>query len=71
MNESKVIQDRLTAIADNWLRIAHRKFVDAESEQDPAGKRLVEHGALCYVNCADEIKAALSACEPPASPAPR
>lgn len=52
---------KLSEIADNWLRIARRKFVDAETETEPEGKRLVEHGALCYMNCADELKAALNA----------
>jgi hypothetical protein len=60
----KEVADSLIAIADDWLRIARRKFVDAQTEVDPAGKRLIEHGAICYKNCADELKAALGVCEP-------
>ena len=55
-------RERLLAIADNWLRIARRKFVDAETEAGD-GKRLVEHGAMCYFNCAEELKAVLDVCE--------
>jgi hypothetical protein len=60
-------REKLMALAENWLRIARRKFVDAETESYPAGKRLIEHGALCYLNCAEELKAALHASAPQVS----
>lgn len=50
-------QDTLIAIAERWEARARRKFADAERESDPMGKRLIEHGAACLVNCAIEIRA--------------
>jgi hypothetical protein len=50
-------QDALIAIAEKWEARARRKFADAERENDPMGKRLIEHGATCLVNCAIEIMA--------------
>jgi hypothetical protein len=50
-------QDTLIAIAEQWEARARRKFADAERENDPMGKRLIEHGAACLVNCAIEIRA--------------
>jgi hypothetical protein len=55
-------RQRLLALADDWSRIARRKFVNAEAEIEP-GKTLIAHGALCYKNCADELRAALDGCE--------
>lgn len=45
-------------LAMTWLLRARRKFQGAEHEQDAMGRRLIEHGATCYVNCAYELMAA-------------
>lgn len=47
-----------TLIAE-WERRARRKLIDAERETNPMGRRLIEHGAMCYFNCAQELKAAV------------
>ena len=39
-----------------WEGYARRAFVNAERESDPMGKKLIEHGAMCYFNCAQELK---------------
>ncbi len=49
-----------TLIAE-WEGRARRKFVDAEHEHDPMGRRLIEHGAFCYFNCAQQLKEAVRA----------
>ena len=51
----------LDAISDKWMSIARRALADADFERDPMGKRLIEHGARCYFNCANELKHALDA----------
>lgn len=51
----------LIDLAVKWENWARRKWYDAEREKDPMGKRLIEHGALCYQNCASELREALTA----------
>jgi hypothetical protein len=46
----------MVELADQWLKRARRKFHDAEGEQDVSGKRLIEHGAICYFNCSEELR---------------
>jgi hypothetical protein len=48
-------------LAEKWERIAGRKFSDADHESDEMGKRLIEHGATCYFNCAQELRRTLQA----------
>jgi hypothetical protein len=50
---------KLEDLAGQWESRARRALCDAEQEKDPMGKRLVEHGAMCYFNCAQEIKEVL------------
>jgi len=38
-----------------WERLARNKFLSAELEKDAMGKRLIEHGAMCYFNCVREL----------------
>jgi len=49
----------LIVLRDEWNRRARRAFLDAETEEDLMGRRLIEHGAMCYFNCAMEITEAL------------
>jgi hypothetical protein len=53
----QIQEDALIAIAERWEARARRKFADAERENDPMGRWLIEHGATCLVNCAIEIRA--------------
>lgn len=43
-----------------WENRARYAFLSAEHETDPMGRRLIEHGAMCYFNCAQELRKALS-----------
>ena len=47
----------LMGLIEEWENRARRAFLNAEQEKDPMGKRLIEHGAICYFNCAQELKA--------------
>jgi hypothetical protein len=51
---------KIMDLADHWENIARRKWTDSLSEKDPIGKKLIEHGALCYQNCARELREALT-----------
>ena len=51
-------QEAALNLACEWERRAKLKFTDAEREQDPMHRRLVEHGAVCYFNAAAELRAA-------------
>ena len=39
-----------------WRKRAARKFKDAETEKNIMGKKLIEHGAMCYFNCSQELE---------------
>ena len=52
----------LLALVETWKYRSRQQFLCGEQTKDcPMGKRLVEHGAMCYANCALELEAALSA----------
>jgi len=51
----------LQQLANDWERIAASKFASADHEPDPMGKRLIEHGAICYWNCAQQLRKAIEA----------
>lgn len=50
----------LEALIAEWQRRAKRQFEDAAATDDQAGKRLLEHGATCYFNCAHELRALMN-----------
>jgi len=64
---SEIINSVLLNLAYHWEDIARRKWTDSELEDDPMGKKLIEHGALCYQNCAGELKKVLTLSSPLAS----
>lgn len=46
----------LLLLVEKWKRIAAIKFKHAEGEKTEFGKRFTEHGAICYINCANELE---------------
>jgi hypothetical protein len=48
-------QKVMRALAIEWSRRAMKQFDCAEVTADPMGKRVMEHGAACYANCAFEL----------------
>jgi hypothetical protein len=52
--------ENLNQLVENWEALARNKFKGAKKEKLPMGKRLIEHGAFCYFNCAQELKEALA-----------
>ncbi|MGI4846838.1 MAG: hypothetical protein ACRYGK_01680 [Janthinobacterium lividum] len=44
-------------LAEKWEQRARQLFACAAVTTDEMGKRLVEHGAMCYFNCAQDIRA--------------
>ena len=51
----------LIALAQKWKRIAATKFKHAEGEPTEAGRQFIEHGAVCYFNCATELEGMVKA----------
>jgi len=47
---------RMVEIIKTWRKRAGRKFKDAAIEKNVMGKRLIEHGAMCYFNCSEELQ---------------
>lgn len=52
---------KLEGLCSTWEQRARNKFRSAELEKDAMGRRLIEHGAMCYFNCAQELREALTA----------
>ncbi len=50
--KDKALQD----LCNTWAQRAQAKFASAELEKDEVGRRLIEHGATCYANCALELR---------------
>ena len=50
---------RCNSLLKTWEHRSRRKWLDAESEKDLAGKHLIEHGAVCYANAASELRRAI------------
>ena len=60
---------RLSNLADKFELIAHQKFCSAKNQKNtvkrqPTGKEFIEHGAICYLNCANALREALSSLLP-------
>ncbi len=59
---SSTLTTEASALVAMWKKIVLKKFADAEGETNPMGKRLIEHGAMCYFNVATELEDALRRC---------
>ena len=62
----------LLNLVQKWEGITRRKFQCAKNQNDdptqrPTGKDFIEHGALCYYNCAQELREVLSSLSPSSS----
>lgn len=60
----------LLKLADEWEHLARCKFQSAKAQPDEAGRRFIEHGAVCYFNCAQELRTTLASTSPPTSTTP-
>ena len=47
---------RMVELAEKWRKSSAYKFKSAELEPDEMGKRLIQHGAMCYHNCWSELR---------------
>jgi hypothetical protein len=59
-----ILVDVFIGLARQWENLARLKWLDGGREEDPMGKRLIEHGALCYQNCASELREVLTSSSP-------
>jgi hypothetical protein len=59
----------LVKLIEKWRVRARRKFHDAKLEPDVMGRKLIEHGALCYFNCSEELQTLVDALPSSATPA--
>lgn len=46
----------LVSLIEKWKRTAAIKFKHAKGEETEFGRRFIEHGAICYFNCANELE---------------
>ena len=63
------MKDQLIQLADKWEKTARHKFMSADNQYDdvkkrPTAKIFIEHGAMCYFNCAQELRKVLSSLSP-------
>lgn len=61
---NKIERSALEALAANWANAASRALTDAKNESTEMGRRLVEHGGMCYFNCVQELRRVLDASGP-------
>ena len=61
---------RLVRLSDCWKGRAAKKFMDAKDENDEMGRKLIEHGAMCYFNAAMELEEALKQNQAVSEPQP-
>lgn len=62
-NQPMPVENRaaLMALVLKWQQSASSQLQCAERTKDPMGKRLVQHGGMCYFNCAQALMAWLDA----------
>lgn len=59
----------IEALVKAWENSACKQYECADRTADPVGKRVMEHGATVYFNCAQALKAVIpSATSPQPSP---
>ncbi|GEM_PF-5162522 len=53
-----VTEHQLRELARRWAHTARCKFKSAEEQppEEEFGKRFIEHGAMCYYNCYQELE---------------
>ena len=61
------MKQQLFNLIERWENFARSSFHSASSQQDDFGRRFIEHGAMCYVNCATDLKKALTSDDLPLS----
>lgn len=61
--ESREFAERaaLMALVLEWEQSARSQLQCAERTKDPMGKRLAQHGGMCYFNCARAVRRHLDA----------
>lgn len=57
----------LAGLVESWEITARHAFTDAEHEESPMGKKVIEMKAMNYFNCANQIRAYLDASSPATS----
>ena len=58
------MKQQLLALVDKWEKAARFSFLSAAEQKDDFGRRFIEHGAMCYVNCATDLKEVLVSADP-------
>jgi hypothetical protein len=54
------LEQQLFDLIKKWEKVARASFSSASSQQDDFGRRFIEHGAMCYVNCSTDLKKVLT-----------
>lgn len=53
-------KEKLKILAEQWEHIARRRLYDMQFEISEQGKEMLRATAMCYFNCASEIREALA-----------
>lgn len=57
--ESAQEKEKLKMLAEKWERISQRRLYDMQFEKAEYGKEMLRATAMCYFNCASELRKAL------------
>ncbi|MDY0262018.1 hypothetical protein [Syntrophotalea acetylenica] len=60
----KSLEQQLVQTARKWLKRAANAMRTAPFEETEFGRRFIQHGGICYYNCARDIEALLKAWDP-------
>lgn len=65
MESSFILHENISDLVGKWEGIARRKLISAEQmteceQKELTERRFVKHGAMCYYNCAQDLKKVLS-----------
>ena len=54
------MKQQLFELVDKWEKSARFAFLSAGEQKDDFGRRFIDHGAMCYMNCATDLKEVLA-----------
>ncbi len=54
--ENSTINQKCENLVKQWLHIAKIKFLHSEDEKEKIHQKFIQHGAICYFNCARQLQ---------------
>lgn len=62
------MEKELMKLVLSWEHSARQQFRCSDSTSEEIGKRVMDHGAMVYFNCSQQVRSILCGISPPPSP---